>query len=255
MIELVAHALVFVALGAAFGFLGGMFGIGGGIVAIPILGIFFGLNEQVAQGTATLMVVPNVLVGLYKYLQAVKLDWRIVIALIVPALPVTALASHIATILPSRDLRFAFAVFTVLLALYVLWRATRPVVKADKPPASWPWALLLGAGAGTLSGFFTIGGAIFSVPFLTGAFGMSQLAAQATSLAFGTPGIILSLGVFAHAGDVDWSTGIALALGGVLAVPYGVGLARRLPDRMLRLAFVGFLVLCAAGLFARASAA
>jgi uncharacterized membrane protein YfcA len=254
VIEVLAHAIVFVALGAAFGFLGGMFGIGGGVVAIPILGICFGLNEQIAQGTATLMVVPNVMVGLWKYLQAVKLDWRIVIALIVPALPVTAITSHIATILPSRDLRFAFATFTVLLALYVLWRATQPAVEREKRPASWPWALLLGVGAGTLSGFFTIGGAIFSVPFLTGPFGMTQLAAQATSLAFGTPGIILSLAVFAHAGDVDWAIGIPLALGGVFAVPYGVGLAKRLPDRILRFAFVGFLLLCAAGLFARAAA-
>jgi hypothetical protein len=46
------QTLEFVALGALCGFLGGLFGIGGATLAIPALGIIFGLTEQVAQGTA-----------------------------------------------------------------------------------------------------------------------------------------------------------------------------------------------------------
>ena len=241
-------------LGAAFGFLGGVFGIGGGIVAIPILGIFFGLSEQVAQGTAIVMVAPNALVGLWRYLTAVKLDWRIVVAIAIPAFPITVVASHVATVLPSRDLRIAFAAFTVLLAAYMAWRAATLGKREARAPVAWPWAAVIGVFTGVLSGLFTIGGAIFAVPILSGVFGLSQLAAQATSLAFVTPGIVLSLWVFANAGDVDWAIGIPLALGGVFAVPLGVTVASRLPDRVLRFAFVGFLLACAVGLFARARA-
>ncbi|KWS43416.1 hypothetical protein AL058_25715 [Pseudomonas savastanoi pv. nerii] len=51
---------MFVLLGAAMGTLGGLFGIGGGLVAIPALGVLFGLDQQLAQGTALLMVLPRV---------------------------------------------------------------------------------------------------------------------------------------------------------------------------------------------------
>ncbi len=251
---MLTQTIVFLVLGAVFGFLGGVFGIGGGIVAIPILGIFFGLNEQLAQGTAIVMVAPNAIVGLWRYLTAVKIDWRIVVAIAVPAFPITVVASHIATVLPSRDLRIAFATFTVLLAGYMWWRAATLGAREARAPVAWQWASLVGVFTGVLSGLFTIGGAIFAVPILSGAFGLSQLAAQATSLAFVTPGIVLSLWVFATAGDVNWSIGIPLAIGGVAAVPLGVTVASRLPDRMLRFAFVAFLLACAAGLFLRAQA-
>jgi uncharacterized membrane protein YfcA len=232
-----------------------VFGIGGGIVAIPILGIFFGLSEQLAQGTAIIMVAPNALVGLWNYLKAVKIDWRVVAALMVPAFPVTYYSSKLATMMPSRDLRFAFAIFTVVLAAYMLWRAATLGKRPEREPLGWPWAAVVGLGAGVISGFFTIGGAIFAVPILSTFFGLSQLGAQATSLAFGTPGILLSLWVFTTAGDVDWSIGIPLAIGGVAAVPFGVAVAKRLPDRALRFAFVAFLLVCAVGLFLRAQSA
>ena len=39
-------------LGLLLGTVGGLFGIGGGLIAIPALGILFGLDQQMAQGTA-----------------------------------------------------------------------------------------------------------------------------------------------------------------------------------------------------------
>ena len=44
-------------LGCVLGTLGGLFGIGGGLIAIPALGVVFGLDQQLAQGTALVMVV------------------------------------------------------------------------------------------------------------------------------------------------------------------------------------------------------
>ncbi|HCP55495.1 MAG TPA: hypothetical protein DIU04_12205, partial [Pseudomonas sp.] len=53
MIDFVLNLL----LGAALGSLGGLFGIGGGLIAIPAMGVLFGLDQQMAQGTALVMVV------------------------------------------------------------------------------------------------------------------------------------------------------------------------------------------------------
>jgi uncharacterized membrane protein YfcA len=243
----------FFALGALFGFCGGMFGIGGGLIAIPILGIFFDMTEQQAQGTALVMIIPNVAVGLYNYLRAVKIDWRLVGILIVTSIPVTALTARFATLVPSRTLRYAFVVFLLVLAAYIAYRALRLEHTQRRAPLGLGSAAVLGAVTGVLSGLFTIGGAIFSVPVFTTFFGMTQLAAQATSLAFVTPGAFISLAVYGMAGDIDWAIGLPLAVGGVLAVPYGVRVARQLPDRNLRLLFVAFVVVCSTALFIHAS--
>src|SRR5471032_1584762 len=110
-------------MGCALGFFGGLFGIGGGVIAIPILGIFFGFQQQLAQGTAIVLVLPTALAGLYQYLRRISLDWSIVGALAVTALPITVLASHVVVLLPSRPVRYGFVVFLVALALYIARRA------------------------------------------------------------------------------------------------------------------------------------
>ena len=59
-----------VLLGLALGTLGGLFGIGGGLIAIPVLGVLFGLDQQLE---ALLEVVHNQEApetGMHRYLQA-----------------------------------------------------------------------------------------------------------------------------------------------------------------------------------------
>ena len=56
-------------LGVVLGALGGMLGIGGGLVAIPILGALYGMDQHLAQGTALVMILPNVLTGFWRYHQ------------------------------------------------------------------------------------------------------------------------------------------------------------------------------------------
>jgi len=46
-------------LGAAGGIIGGLFGVGGGVIVIPLLGMLYDLDQQVAQGTTLVMVVPT----------------------------------------------------------------------------------------------------------------------------------------------------------------------------------------------------
>jgi uncharacterized protein len=65
------------ALGGAAGLLGGLFGVGGGAIAIPLLGLLYQLDQQTAQGTTLVMVVPNVLLGFWRYRQRVGVDLRI----------------------------------------------------------------------------------------------------------------------------------------------------------------------------------
>jgi uncharacterized membrane protein YfcA len=236
-------------LGAVFGFAGGLFGIGGGVIAIPVLGLAFGMSEQVAQGTALVMVVPNVMLGLWRYYKRGNLHIRYALTLAGSAVPFTFLGAHIATRLPSSPLRVAFGIFTLVIGAYILWRSFGGG-GAQRPAAPWYFASIVGAIGGTLSGFFSVGGATFAVPAMSIFFGMTQAAAQAMGLALVAPGTLVGLATYGAAGDVDWPTGIALAIGGAGAVSFGVDVAHKLPDRSLKVLFALFLFGASAALLA-----
>jgi uncharacterized membrane protein YfcA len=249
----VVHFITFVVLGGIFGFVGGLFGIGGAFLAIPVLGIAFGLNEQTSQGTALAMGTPNVIVGLWSYSRKARLNWRLAGTLALTGLPFSFVAARIATLLPSGALRIAFSIFLLLIALDLARRTflTQAPAMAALP---WPFAALAGALGGTFSGFFGIGGAIMTVPAMTMFFEQTQVEAQGMALAFAVPTTILTTATYALASDVDWAVGIPLALGGVATVSFGVDMAHRLPERALRSLFIGFVVVVAIALFIKARA-
>jgi uncharacterized membrane protein YfcA len=250
-VSLLQHVGAYLVLGAVFGYLGGLLGIGGGLVAIPALGLFFGFSEQVAQGTALVMIVPNVLLGLWNYVRKIGLDLRLAIALAVSAVPFTYVGAHIATVLPSRPLRIAFAVFICAIAAQMAWRTFGAKNAKPSRVLPWPFAGIVGAIGGTFSGFFSVGGAVFAVPMMSTFFGLTQVAAQGMGLALVAPGTIVSIITYAAAHDVEWIPGIALAAGGVFTVPHGVNLAKRLPERALRILFLFVMLAAAAGLALR----
>ena len=64
------HVAAAAGLGGMAGLLGGLFGVGGGFLVIPLLGFFYGMDQQTAQGTALIMVVPNVLWAFSRYQDA-----------------------------------------------------------------------------------------------------------------------------------------------------------------------------------------
>jgi len=253
----IAALLFDVLLGAAIGFLGGLFGVGGGIIAIPALALIFGFSQQVAQGTAMVMIVPNVLLGLWRYYKRGGMDLRYAMVLGVTAVVFTYAAAEVAVGLRSATLRAAFGVFVACMAVLLAWQTWRKARPQVSKPAgiqpedssthpAWGWGSLVGAAGGILSGFFGVGGATIAPPLLTTFYGFKQAAAQGLALALVAPGAIVGLATYAKAGAVSWPQGLALAVGGTLLVSRGVSLAYRLPERKLKLSFCGLLVVTAA---------
>src|SRR5436305_10121064 len=122
------------ALGVLSGLFGGLFGIGGGVLAIPLLGMLFGLHQQAAQGTTLVMVLPNVLFGFWRYRQRFGVDLRMAAVIAGSALIGTYPAARIATGLDPHLLRLAFAAFLARLASLIAYRAWREVpIGAARP--------------------------------------------------------------------------------------------------------------------------
>ncbi|MGJ7475408.1 sulfite exporter TauE/SafE family protein [Pseudomonas fulva] len=242
MIEWVLYGV----LGVALGTVGGLFGIGGGLIAIPALGVLFGLDQQLAQGTALVMVVPNVLLALWRYHQRNRIELRHALPLSLCSFVFAWLGSIWAVGLDAHAMRLGFVGFLVALAI---WNVARMFMKVSPASTelrhSWPWLGVLGCFAGTMGGLFGVGGAVVATPILTSVFGATQVVAQGLSLALAAPSTLVTLVTYAVHHSVDWGVGIPLAVGGLLSISWGVKLAHALPEKALRAMFCVFLVACA----------
>ena len=111
----------------------------------------------------------------------------------------------------------------------------------------WTGAALSGIAAGALSGMFGIGGGIVLVPMLGALLGLDQHKAQGISLAtmlapIGLPAVLH----YRKAGHrIRWKLVGYLIGGFLLGVTAGSLLANAIPNRPLRWAFIGFLLLMA----------
>jgi len=192
-------------LGVVLGSLGGLFGIGGGLLAIPALGVLFGLDQQLAQGTALVMVVPNVLLAIWRYHQRNRIDFAQAGVLALTGLVCAFFASSLAVNLDAQSMRKAFVVFLVLLSLYLLVRLFQRVPQGGSTPRyGLPWMGVLGLGAGSLGGLFGVGGGVLATPVLTSVFGLTQVIAQGLALALAAPSTGVALATYAAHGHVDW---------------------------------------------------
>jgi uncharacterized membrane protein YfcA len=220
-------------LGLVLGYAGGLFGITGGVIAVPILGLL-GFGQQVAQGTSLVMQLPTGILGLWHYRKRSALSVRLMGTLAIASGTTTYLGARLAIHLPTSPLRKGFAIFLVLLATFTIWNAYRR--RSMKFELPWPYAAFIGAGGGFCSGFFGVGGATFTIPLLTLLFGVSQAQAQGLGLSVVLPAIVIAVPTYTLAGLADWSAGLALGVGAVCTVGFGVALAHRLPERVLRVA-------------------
>ena len=239
------------ALGAGLGFAGGLLGIGGGLIAIPVLAWLYGMDQHLAQGTALVMIVPNVLIGFFRYHQKHRIDLRAVAAISVFSMVAAYVAGRLASGIDSGVLRIAFALFLIALALYfgsgVLRRARGGAeAQALAPRQMTRSALpLLGIASGAMSGIFTIGGGLVVVPALVSLFRMEQTRAQGTALALVVPSSAIALFAYAQGQHVAWDVGVPMAIGGIATVSAGVALAYRFPAARLRLLFCAVLLVTA----------
>jgi len=242
----VIEFLLYLLFGAGLGTLGGIFGIGGGLIAIPLLGVWFGLDQQIAQGTALVMVVPNVMLALWRYHQRNRIELRHALPLAVMGFSFAWLGSIWAVGIDAQKMRIGFVAFLLLLSAYNLLRlfmASAPASAEMRYP--WPWLGVLGAASGAMGGLFGVGGAVVATPVLTSVFGTTQVVAQGLSLALALPSTGVTLVTYGFHHQVDWMIGLPLAAGGLLSISWGVKVAHALPERLLRGLFCGFLVVCA----------
>lgn len=106
--------------------------------------------------------------------------------------------------------------------------------------------LIIGSITGIMAGMLGIGGGLIVIPALVMVMGMSQQAAQGTSLAMMLPPIgILAAYNYYKAGHVDIKIALVLAVTFIIGSYFGSRLAVKLPQEVLKKIFGVFLLLVA----------
>ena len=117
--------ILVVLLGFVGGVLAGLFGVGGGILFVPALVLVLGLTQVHAEATSLLAILPTVIAGAWRQNRYGNVDWRA--ALIIGLWSIAGVEGgvQVAKALPEDVLRRLFAVFTLLVAANLAWRAFR----------------------------------------------------------------------------------------------------------------------------------
>jgi uncharacterized protein len=103
-------------------------------------------------------------------------------------------------------------------------------------------AVAMGVSAGIASGLFGVGGGVLFVPALTLVLGLSQLHAEATSLAALVPVVLAGAWRQRSYGNLRLRPAVAIGVASIVGVVGGALLARELPEAVLRRLFGVFML-------------
>ena len=212
----------------AAGILAGLTGGGGGMFFVPVL-IFAGLPVVQALETSNLGILITSASGTLANARHGLVPWRRVIWLGIPAIILAPIGAWIALQLPGK----------LLILGFILLNLTNIVLTGRKPaehehhaegkiPTAVEYAATGGSG-GLLAGLFGIGGGLIVVPLQILWLSTPIKVAARASLAV----IMLSsaAAVVGHAildGNIHWTTGILLGIGGIIGAPIGTLLLRHI---------------------------
>ncbi|RUO64322.1 sulfite exporter TauE/SafE family protein [Idiomarina piscisalsi] len=114
--------------GLVVGVITGFVGVGGGFLIVPALVLLAGLSMPVAIGTSLLIIVIKSIAGFFKYYAVmsandVEFNWFIISIMIAGGILGSILGSKIGRSLPKEKLQKGFAVFLVLMGIFVITKS------------------------------------------------------------------------------------------------------------------------------------
>ena len=125
--------------GLVVGTMTGLVGVGGGFLIVPALAVLGGLPMRVAIGTSLAVIAMNSACGLYKYLDVLEsmgqsIDWRTVGAFAVIGIVGSLTGKRIGSRIDQQALRRAFAVFLVVMGIFVLGKEVPAIFEQPAKP-------------------------------------------------------------------------------------------------------------------------
>ncbi|MBN9287689.1 MAG: hypothetical protein BGO43_02740 [Gammaproteobacteria bacterium 39-13] len=254
--------LAYVIVGIFTGILSGLLGLGGGVIIVPALTVLFAWQEfpseyimHLAIGTSLATMIITTIMVTWSYHRRSAVQWSL-LKFFLPGIVIGSLCGvSIGKHLSTQDLRYAFALFTIILGVRIIWHANAPhITKPITVPA--PILFLFALLVGVLAGILGIGGGIVLIPlFLWLGLSLTHASATSAACAFSTAfsGALTSILVGWKAsglpamtlGFVYWPVALLLGIASLIGAPVGVYLAHRLPVPVIKRIFGGILLIIA----------
>lgn len=256
--------------------LGSMLGLGGGVFLVPILTLFFGVDQKIAIGASAVAVVTNSVVGSSVHLRSRFTNLRLGMLLQVMT-AAGAIAGALVGV--NADPAVVYGVFGAVLVYAALSMGMRRAEQSGVVPEGTPDPLRLGAvfpdpalardvayvprrmplgvgisvGAGVLSGMLGVGGGVVLVPAMNLLMNVPVKAAVGTSSFMVGITSVATAFVFYAEGKIDPTVVVPAIVGVFLGGQLGSRLTRRLRARRLSVLFAAILLYLGASLLLRAA--
>lgn len=242
-------------IGIIAGSIGTIIGAGGGFFVIPYLIIFEKFPPALAAGTSLGMVFFNSISGAIAYYRQKRVDITTGIKFALATIPGAISGSYIVKYLPVKAFNITFAVFLVLVSIYMFFKPEKTGRDSTKPFLGIPFntqrqltdvfgnqynisfniylGIAISFFVGFLSSILGIGGGIIHVPALTYLFNFPIHFATATST------FILSItsftGVISHIlnSNVIIKYSIFLGIGAIIGAQLGAKIAPKIKSKPL----------------------
>ena len=227
-----------VLLGVVVGIASGFFGIGGGTILVPSL-IYLGFDIKTAIGISVMQMIFSSMFGSYINYKAGVLQLDSGIYLGFGALLGAALSGFIVKALPPIALLILFATI-LLLSIYKFF--TAPLEPKNSPNESKGLLFVVGIVIGAIAISTGTGGAIFLTPVLVGFMHWDIKKAVGTTLFFIIFGSISGFISLSANGLVDYDAGVAVGIGSLVGVYFGVKLSHHVSKKVQKRALLSLYI-------------
>lgn len=263
-----------ICVGLAVGVFSGLLGVGGGTLLVPIFRLGFAMDAIACTATSLFTIIPTSISGAISHIREKTCLPKLGLAAGLGGALTSPLGVWLAGKSPDWAIMLAAACVIAYSAVTMLRKALAIPAAAQEPAAGQGAAAqqaarpslkngegdsfryettkrdlaicaAIGLLAGVVSGYVGVGGGFIMVPLMLSLLGVPMRVVSGTSLIavmiLAVPGVVYQ-GVL---GNVDWTAGLAVALGTVPGAALGARWASRVPERTLRLLFAGFLLVAA----------
>jgi uncharacterized membrane protein YfcA len=123
--------IVLVLLGALTGFISGMMGVGGGSFMVPMMVLFAGIAQHVAQGVSLLAMIPAATVGAWTHWRGGNIRANRLPGLVAGVLAGVFVGGSFAHLIPERELRLFYTALLLYTSLRYLRTKSLPATACN----------------------------------------------------------------------------------------------------------------------------
>ncbi len=230
-------------VGIVAGLFSGILGVGGGIVMVPLMVGVLHFDQHRAHATSLAAIVLIAISGAARFAWAGEVEWAVGLALGVGGVVGSTVGAHLMNRLSATSLRFVFGVVMILAGLRMALGGDPGLGATPEPVLGAVIGIAIGLVAGVASGVAGIGGGVIMVPAMVFLLGISQHAAEGTSLLAILFTAVAGTRVNLRNNRVDLKQATMIGLAGIIFAQVGASLALAMSGEILTQVFGVFVTL------------